>query len=103
MKKTLYIVSSIVFIIPISFSIVFAKEPSKREIIFHAIDADKDGKVTREEYINFQVDRARKRAEYIFDTSNKETDGTLSPSKFNELLNTLKEKLKGFKQEKDLD
>ncbi len=56
-KKKLFVMSLIIFIC-FSFSLVLAQDKAKA--LFAYMDTDKDGKVTKAEYVNFHTEYAKK-------------------------------------------
>ena len=79
MKKKLLGMSLIIFIC-FSFSLVLARDNPKE--LFALMDADKDGKVTKEEYVNFHTEYAKKIREARFNQLDTNGDGKITRDEF---------------------
>lgn len=63
-----------------SFSLVLAQDTPKR--LFSQMDADKDGKITRDEFMAFHVEPARTIREARFDQLDTNKDGKITRNEF---------------------
>jgi Ca2+-binding EF-hand superfamily protein len=79
MKKKLFIISLIIFIC-FSFSLVLAQDKPKK--LFVLMDTDKDGKVTKAEFVKFHTEYARKIREIRFNQLDTNGDGKITRDEF---------------------
>jgi Ca2+-binding EF-hand superfamily protein len=79
MKKRLFAMFLIVFL-SLCFSFVMAQDTPKE--IFSQIDADKDGKVTKDEFMTFHMEPATKIREARFDQLDTNKDGKITRDEF---------------------
>ncbi|MCL1939445.1 MAG: EF-hand domain-containing protein [Desulfovibrionaceae bacterium] len=75
-----------------------ACHPRGGEKLFAAMDANKDGKVTREEWQAFREARRTEKLRQIFDQCDKNKDGVLSFEEFEQCKSEHKGKRDGKKQ-----
>jgi Ca2+-binding EF-hand superfamily protein len=76
-----------------------ACHPRGGEKLFTAMDANKDGKVTREEWQAFKETRRTEKIRQLFDQCDKNKDGALSFEEFDQCMREHKGK-RGDKKEK---
>jgi Ca2+-binding EF-hand superfamily protein len=79
MKKKLFVVLVLVFF-SLQLTPVFAQDSAKK--VFASMDADKDGKVTKEEYMTYYVEYAKKSQEPRFNKLDTNGDGNISRDEF---------------------
>ena len=94
MKKrlfTMFLVSYLLF----SFSLVLAQDTPKR--LFSQMDADKDGKVTRDEFMAFQMEEAQRIGKVRFNRIDRNKDGMLSEKEVIRRFDLIKQTLKQLK------
>lgn len=65
----------------------------KAEGPFKKMDTDKDGMVSKDEFMVFHMEQAKKRGEIIFSKSDTNGDGLLTSEEVVAVLNALKEKV----------
>ena len=78
MKKIISLLSIVILLF--SFSAVFAQETAKK--VFNRMDANQDGKVTKEEFMTFYMEYARKAREARFNRLDTNGDGKISRKEF---------------------
>ncbi len=54
----------------------------RREAEFAEIDANKDGKVSKDEFVNYYIRRQKERYEQLFKSKDKDGDGALTVDEF---------------------
>jgi len=79
MKRKLVVMFLIIFV-PFCFSLVLAQDTPKR--VFSQMDADKDGKVTKDEFMTFHTEVATKAREARFDQLDTNGDGKITRDEF---------------------
>jgi Ca2+-binding EF-hand superfamily protein len=79
MKEKLFSLVLLVFFL-FSFSIVFAQETAKK--VFDLMDANQDGKVTKEEFMTFYMEYAKKARDARFNRLDTNGDGKISRKEF---------------------
>jgi Ca2+-binding EF-hand superfamily protein len=72
-----------------SFSQVAAQNEGDRPFV--QMDTNKDGKLSRDEYMTYQMDKAKKIAELKFNKTDINSDGELSQDEISEALRKFKE------------
>ncbi len=79
-----------------SFSSVAAQNAGDRAFI--QMDINKDGKLDKDEYMTYYLDRAKKMAEFKFSKIDTNSDGVLNQDETNESLRKLKEAVEKQRQ-----
>lgn len=79
MKKRLFAMFLVVFL-SFCFSLVLAQDTAKK--VFSQVDADKDGKVTKDEFMTFHMEPATKIREARFDQLDTNGDGKITRDEF---------------------
>lgn len=54
----------------------------RREAEFAEIDANKDGKISKDEFVNYYVQKSKERYEQLFKNKDKDGDGALTVNEF---------------------
>jgi Ca2+-binding EF-hand superfamily protein len=79
MKKKLFTVLTLVLFL-FQFTLVFAQETPQR--VFAEMDANQDGKVTKEEFMTFHMEYAKKIREPKFDRLDTNGDGKITRDEY---------------------
>lgn len=91
MKKMLFTMFLFAFF-SFSSSLVLAQDTPKKGPLAK-MDTNKDGKISKDEFMTFHLEQARKRGEMLFNKADANTDGVLSREEIIEVFSAIREHL----------